>query len=106
MATSRTGTGRYKRNSAAIKKKAQAAGLFQCPGFRRTDGSFHRCGVDLDYLRPKQPNSAEVDHVEPVRYGGKDNLSNLRVICRACNNARNRKQPTKPVAGSLLSRRW
>jgi 5-methylcytosine-specific restriction endonuclease McrA len=46
------------------------------------------CGVELDYERGKQPNSAEPDHILPVHYGGRNEIENGRVICRRCNQSR------------------
>lgn len=35
------------------------------------------------------PLATEIDHKRPVARGGTDDLDNLRVACRECNNARN-----------------
>lgn len=104
MATSRTGTARYLRNRRRCLEQAQRDGLTHCPGF---DG--HACGVELDYDIPQQPNSAEADHILEHRHGGTDDFDNLRVLCRACNTARNRTKarvevPT--VADFPTSRAW
>jgi 5-methylcytosine-specific restriction endonuclease McrA len=88
MATSRTGTGKWKRNRATKIAEAKANGLTHCPGF---DG--HTCGIDLDFDYPQFPNSAEVDHIVRYSDGGTDALDNLRVICRFCNLGRNQKSP-------------
>ena len=102
MATSRTGTAKYLRNSAAVKRRARRNGLTHCPG---VDAD---CGVELDYEVSKQPNSAETDHIIEHRYGGTDDADNLRVVCRACNLGRNRREPV-PVAPAEqfpTSRAW
>lgn len=86
MATSRTGTTKYLRNSAKVKRQAQTAGLTHCPG---TDNRPCPHNHELDYDTPLLPNSAESDHILEHRYGGTDDTDNLRVLCRACNLARN-----------------
>lgn len=70
--------------------RAQKAGQTHCP----------LCTGLLNYDRPYQPNSAEVDHITPHSRGGSDNLDNLRVICRLCNQSRGaghtRRRTAKP----------
>lgn len=75
MATSRTGTTKWRTARAAALRRAYAAGVLACP----------LCGVTLDYARTLTPPSAEVDHVTPHAAGGDDSPDNLRVICRRCN---------------------
>ncbi|MGO1319918.1 MAG: HNH endonuclease [Galactobacter sp.] len=82
-----------------IRKRAIRAakqdGLISCP----------ICRVHLDYDEGQRPNSAEVDHIVPHSQGGPDHISNVRVICRRCNQRRGdglprgRKRPIRrPVA--------
>lgn len=78
VATSRTGTAQYKHWRKRVLIAARDAGIAQCP----------HCGVRLDYTRGLQPNSAEPDHILPVRWGGKNTLENGRVLCRRCNQSR------------------
>ena len=78
MATSRTGTAKWKRTRSEAIKQAQRDGLDHCPA----------CRTHLDYERSGQPNSAEVDHIVPYSLGGTDDLANVRVLCRWCNQAR------------------
>lgn len=104
MATSRTGTARYLRNSARVKRDAQRSGLTHCPG---VDGK--TCGRELDYDVPQIDASAETDHILEVRYGGTDDVDNLRVVCRSCNRGRNEGRAPVPVADLdefPLSREW
>jgi 5-methylcytosine-specific restriction endonuclease McrA len=96
MATSRTGATKYLKNRGRVLAKAKADGLTHCPGFVDALGTPHNCGELLDYRTSKAPNSAETDHIVPHSLGGNDDAANLRVICRACNTARNRK--VKPPA--------
>ena len=105
MATSRTGTSKYLRNSGNVKRKARRNGLAHCPG---TDGNGCPHQHELDYDTSLQPNSAETDHIIEHARGGTDDPDNLRVICRACNGARNRKQPVPvpPVDAFPTSRAW
>src|SRR5690606_9405232 len=42
----------------------------------------------LDYLIRRQPNSAEDDNIITVKWSGNDDLHNLTLLCRTCNNAR------------------
>ena len=102
MATSRTGTGKYLRARQQVLNAAKMAGLTRCPGFE-VGGRLVACGVLLDYDTPKQPNSAETDHIISYKHGGNDDASNLRVICRTCNLRRNRKKQPPPDPGSYAT---
>lgn len=85
MATSRTGTARWKSVVAFVRREAQREGLERCP----------LCGVELEWDRGLQPNSAEVDHLVPHSKGGQDVPGNARITCRRCNQSRgNRDAPT------------
>lgn len=75
MATSRTGTARWKAIVRQVKREAQAAGITRCP----------RCRTSLNYTTPHLPNSVEVDHITPHAAGGRDSKDNARVLCRTCN---------------------
>ena len=75
MATSRTGTARWK----TLRKKELAA------AFERGDMRCPICFVAYDWHRSKQQNSPELDHVTAHAEGGKDVAENVRVICRQCN---------------------
>ena len=78
MATSRTGTGKWKRVRKQAINNAIANEQFNCL----------ECGTHMDYDHSLQPNSAEVDHIVPYALGGKDTIENTRVICRYCNQTR------------------
>lgn len=103
MTTSRTGTAVYLRNAARVKKQAQRNGLTHCPGY--TDAG---CGRQLDYTTPLTPASAEADHIIEHRFGGTDNIENLRVLCRDCNGRRNKRvpPPVPAVTEFPTSRNW
>lgn len=104
MATSRTGTAKYLRNRDRVIRDARKAGLTHCPGH-----ATNPCGRELDYYTPLQAGSAEADHVLEHRYGGTDDVDNLRVLCRTCNLERNRTRPRALVpAGDdfPLTRDW
>lgn len=74
MATSRTGTGAWKRIRRHAITAAQETGA-PCPICRRP----------FDWTRSLTPRSPEVDHIKPHALGGTDTLDNVRVICRECN---------------------
>lgn len=75
MATSRTGTGAWKRVRDQALAMALERGQHACPICRRP----------MDWTRSLTPRSPEVDHIKPHALGGKDTLDNVRVICRECN---------------------
>lgn len=75
MASSRTGTARWRRVRAERLKIDRDAGLTRCP----------ICGVKLDWEHSMRPNSAEVDHIRPHSKGGQDVLENCQTICRLDN---------------------
>lgn len=97
MATSRTGTAKYKRNSARVLHAAQAQGLTHCPCTSRRckNHTGRRCNVPLDYENRKRPNGASVDHVHAHARGGTDDVDNLTILCLRCNIATGDKQPRK-----------
>lgn len=86
MATSPTGTAKWKRIRAQAIRRAQQAGLTHCP--------MPGCGVPLDYRNSRYPNSAEVDHVIPRARGGPDHIENTQVMCRTCNRRKGGKTGT------------
>lgn len=95
MGTSRTGTSHWKGLRQQALREAQARGVTNCP----------LCGTPLDYTQGRQPNSAEVDHILPHANGGPDELDNLRVICRHCNQSRGNRTATptvKPTSTTLI----
>jgi len=109
VATSRTGTATYLRARRRVIAQAQRDGVTHCPGYTDTGGVHHPCGVELDYTTPHLPNSAEVDHIQEARYGGGDDATNLRVLCRRQNLERNRtKQPVAaaPLEDFPTTRAW
>lgn len=75
MAGSRTGTSKWLKLAAQAKAQALSNGQYTCP----------ICGVALDYSRSRQPNSPEADHIIPHSQGGQDEIENIRIICRLCN---------------------
>ena len=103
VASSRTGTATYLRNRRRVLTQARADGLTHCPGY---DG--HPCGRELNWDTAQEPNSVEADHILEHRYGGTDDVDNLRALCRECNITRNtRVPPPIPDAGSFpTSRDW
>lgn len=78
MATSRTGTAKWK--ALVRKRRAQAKrdGVENCP--------MPGCGVRLDYTQGiRARNSVEVDHIVPHSQGGRDEYENTMVLCGHCN---------------------
>ncbi|WP_410050683.1 HNH endonuclease [Actinomyces sp. MRS3W] len=78
VATSRTGTAKWKHARASAIARAKQVGQSHCP----------ICGVILDYDVGGSPNSAEADHIVEYAAGGSDHPDNLRIICRRCNQRR------------------
>ncbi len=83
---SRTATTEWRNIARYVKKTARDEGQETCPF----------CGVRLNWERGQRPNSAEVDHIVPHSQGGTDNVSNLRVVCRHCNQSRGNRMAPKP----------
>ena len=75
MATSRTGTAAWKRVAKQRLDHDRDAGITRCP----------LCGVGLDWINSRRPNSPEPDHIIPWAQGGKDTFENTRTICRLDN---------------------
>lgn len=100
IATSRTGTAKWKRVRQQALKQAIENGVHNCP----------ICGVGLDYEYSQRPSSAEVDHLLPYSKGGTDTLGNTTVICRWCNqrkgNGRNLTVPQPKTIEPGTSIEW
>lgn len=109
MATSRTGTTRWKHLATAAKRKAQTAGQTHCP----------ICHRELNYRQGRTPTSAEADHITPHSRGGTDTADNIRIICRQCNQSRGNglrrprpqrqardKQPRTTITNTTTSNTW
>lgn len=104
MATPRTATTAWKKLRSTIIRDARANGMEHCP----------QCRVPLTWAGPRTPQSAEVDHITPVSQGGTDHPSNLRILCRRCNQqrgdgTRGRRNPAPPrhqAAWLHTSRPW
>jgi hypothetical protein len=77
MVTSRTGTASHLRFRKAVLTRDRKAGITHCP----------ECGVLMDYDTSRQPHSAEPDHITAHKYGGTNDPTNGRTICRACNQS-------------------
>ena len=86
MATSRTGTTRWLRNSSAAKRSARAAGLEHCP----------LCHVRLTWDAGLLPSSPEADHIVPHSRGGSDAPENIQIICRRCNQRKGSGRKPRP----------
>ena len=43
--------------------------------------SSHKC----EFCSNSNENELEVDHIKPIVLGGKNNIENLRILCRKCN---------------------
>lgn len=109
MATSRTGTAKYLRNRKRVLAEAKRNGLTNCPGYEDRNGTHRTCGRPLNYDAPLLDESAETDHIVDHQFGGTDDADNLRVLCRACNRARNHDKPAVTIAGAEefpISRAW
>ena len=78
MATSRTGTAKWKRIRTQALRHAHNTGVTHCS----------LCRTPLDWTRSKTPASPEPDHIIEHTNGGTDTLDNLRIICRQCNQRR------------------
>lgn len=77
MATSRTGTSKWKNIRKRAIHRAMRDGLTNCP----------ECNIPLDYETGLRPNSPEVDHIIPWSVSQTDALDGTRVICRRCNQS-------------------
>jgi len=103
MATSRTGTTRYKHWRRGVLHRAQAEGITHCPCIAPCNHHQGQpCRIRLDYNTGRRPNSAEPDHITPWANGGQETPDNGRAICRRCNQATGNKRPHKPAPRIVL----
>ncbi len=77
MVASRTGLTPHLNFRRRVLTRDRKAGVTHCP----------ECNVQLDYDNSRQPHSAEPDHITPIAYGGTNDPSNGRTICRRCNQS-------------------
>lgn len=103
MTASRTGSAKYLRNRDKVIRQAIADGVTNCPG---TEANGFSCGRLLNYEVPLLDESAEADHIIAHRYGGTDDASNLRVVCRRCNRERNVAIPHAAAGAFDTLREW
>lgn len=104
MATSRTGTARWKGIVTRRRRQAQRDGVDHCP----------RCGILLDYTQGRRArNSVEVDHIIPWSQGGPDTYENTMVVCGRCNRKMGDKRTktqrtprTRPSIALETTRDW
>jgi len=83
---SRTATTEWRKTRDYVRRNARREGVETCP----------ICGTRLNWDRGQQPNSAEVDHIIPHSLGGSDHPTNLRIVCRTCNQSRGNGAAPKP----------
>ena len=89
MRTNRTASAAHIRWRDRVLARAQQAGQTTCP----------LCGVELAWGEYGLPNSVEADHIIPVRWGGRNELSNGQAVCRTCNRSKGgREGPLMPVS--------
>ena len=100
MATSRTGTTRWKNLRTRALNGARAHGQATCP----------LCNRPLAWGTTRQPLSPEPDHIIPHARGGADSMDNLRIICRDCNikrgNGGRRKTMNRVIIAPPTSGNW
>jgi 5-methylcytosine-specific restriction enzyme A len=92
MATSRTGTGQWKRVVLIVKAQARRDGLTLCPGCKQT--------LDWGKRIPGQynPRLVEVDHIVTHEDGGLDTVDNARILCSDCNKKRRSRERATAAA--------
>ena len=69
---------RAKDRAVALRKKPLSRRV-QNAVFKRDGFLCSECGTEPD------PKHLHIDHIVPLAAGGSNELSNLRVLCRACN---------------------
>jgi len=50
------------------------------------------CGCDCTIGKPTESNNVTVDHIKPLREGGRSLQDNLRLLCSLCHGKLNRKE--------------
>jgi len=101
MATSRTGTARWKNTVRVVRHRDRGLTNCPCAGPCKHHAG-RRCDVFLDWDNGKRPNSAEVDHIVPKASGGGDGPDNARIICRRCNQALGAKRPPRKPGRKVI----
>jgi 5-methylcytosine-specific restriction endonuclease McrA len=65
------------------------------------------CGAgpgDSDPYNPNRKVRLHVDHIKPLSQGGRNEKSNLRVLCSACNQGKSNVTPPSDTALNILAR--
>lgn len=84
-----TAKARYRRKTHVRKSRTKRIDL-PIADERRLRAEAKRCPLCRRRLieEPYRPASKELDHIVPLNQGGTHTIYNVRVICRACNQAR------------------
>jgi 5-methylcytosine-specific restriction endonuclease McrA len=70
-----------------LQRIAQTPNPIDVAAYTRLRDTAERCAICQRTLDHDMPGSREptIDHIVPLAAGGLHELSNLRVVCRACN---------------------
>lgn len=56
--------------------------------FERDGNKCHLCGLPMSIYHPNHPLGATIDHLIPRSQGGNNDISNLKLAHKRCNEAR------------------
>ncbi|KKK63110.1 hypothetical protein LCGC14_2997590, partial [marine sediment metagenome] len=68
----------------------------EVPIYRRWS-DFEILDYEIDRENPPTLVSFHFDHIHPVALGGKDEYSNIRLLCEPCNLERPKPRPSRAV---------
>lgn len=73
--------------------------------YQRDGGQCRNCATPVHLGSLSSPTRAQVDHIQPIRFGGTEHWDNLQLLCLVCNQAKGAATP-QPPHKPTPSRQW
>jgi hypothetical protein len=87
-----------------ISKRGNFCAICNNPFFSSPEAVIHRDPYRPLWSAPQELCRPEVDHINPVRWSGVNNIENLQILCRACNSAKSDGLRMYPHQEAIIAR--